>query len=155
MDRLRINGQREKIVRRPDMKQRRTLKGKQNRKPVRGHKHRKEIMLCQLQIQIQETIVTCTVPVIEAKIVRSQGVFKRNIYTKRKYTYKIIGKSYKSEWKIEKINTPYITPSGLINSKVWISNGKRIQKGIIVKADIVGGGVSCPPASGGLPPVDE
>lgn len=139
------------------MKQKKISKVNRSKKLARRiiRKHINRSKLCHLEIQIpemKENIITCIIPVTE---VRSRVTVNRKINTKKNHTYRIIARSYKSEWKIAKINTPYITIDGLINSKIQVTDGKRVVVGIVVKAKIVGGGATSPPAEGGLPPVDE
>lgn len=69
--------------------------------------------------------------------------------------YRIIGKSKASEWEIVKISSSFKTPNSLINSKILVTDGKKVVKGTIVKASIVGGGATSPATEDGLPPVDE
>ena len=68
---------------------------------------------------------------------------------------RIIGKSKASGWEIVKISSSFKTPNSLINSKILVTDGKKVVKGTIVKASIVGGGATSPATEDGLPPVDE
>ena len=54
-----------------------------------------------------------------------------------------------------KISSSFKTPNSLINSKILVTDGKKVVKGTIVKASIVGGGATSPATGDGLPPVDE
>ena len=69
--------------------------------------------------------------------------------------YRIIGKSKASEWEVVRITSPFKTPNSLINSKILVTDGKKVVRGTIVKASIVGGGATSPATGDGLPPVDE
>lgn len=138
------------------MQQKKVPKINRSRKLARGivNKRISRRKLCNLEIQIpemKETIIKCTVPVTEVKLPTKAY---RKINTKRDL-YKIVGRDYKSEWRIVKINTPYIQLDSLINSKIQVTDGKRIVGGVVVRADIVGGGATSPPTEGGLPIVDE
>lgn len=139
------------------MKQRKISKINRNRKPekVIVRRHRRRIQLCDLEIQLSEVnedSITCTVQVAE---VGFQRKVNRKIDLKRDPVYKIVSTQSKSEWKIAPIKISPATLEGLINSKIYITNGKRVVGGVVIKAEIVGGGATNPPVEGGLPPVDE
>lgn len=70
-------------------------------------------------------------------------------------TYRIIGKSKDSEWAVVRGAFRFKTPNSLINSKIIVTNEKKVVQGTVVKASIVGGGATGPATEGGLPPVDE
>lgn len=125
-----------------------------------------------IEIQVLEVEknnkVACIIPVVETK---SQGkrnkkraylkghIRRKKNIDKRKQVYKIIGQKHKIQWeiegKVEGETLVYIEPEKLIDSKIQIINGERKIQGTVVKASIIGGGTTSPPAEGGLPPVDE
>ena len=66
-----------------------------------------------------------------------------------------VPESKASEWEVVRITSPFKTPNSLINSKILVTDGKKVVRGTIVKASIVGGGATSPATGDGLPPVDE
>lgn len=119
-----------------------------------SNKHINKRKTCYLEIQvseIQDKTIICTAPIVEIEVPkRINGKCVRRIVK-----YRIIGKSKDSEWKIEKITPSFKTPNNLINSKIVVTNGKKVVSGTIIKASIVGGGATSPATGDGLPHVDE
>lgn len=118
------------------------------------NKHINKRKTCYLEIQvpeIQENTIICTAPVVEI------GVPKRinGKYVRKIGAYRIIGKSKTSEWEVVRVASSFKTPNSLINSKILVTNGKKVVRGTIVKVSIVGGGATSPATGDGLPPVDE
>lgn len=122
-----------------------------NKQPVR---RRGTAETCLLEVKIPgtpENKIVCAAPVEElvfsprnsGKSVRKGGI------------YRIVGKKNDSEWMVAKASMPFRKPEKLINSPIMVTDGKRVLEGTILKASIVGGGATSPPAIGGLPPVDE
>ena len=143
------------------MQQRKKKKyyGKVRAKKLSSSKYINKRKTCYLEIQ--GNTITCTAPVVEIGIPkRINGRCVRKIGA-----YRIIGKSKASGWEIVKISSSFKTPNSLINSKILVTDGKKvvkgtivkasIVKGTIVKASIVGGGATSPATEDGLPPVDE
>ena len=128
--------------------------GKVRAKKLSSSKYINKRKTCYLEIQVPEiqgNTITCTAPVVEIGIPkRINGRCVRKIGA-----YRIIGKSKASEWEIVKISSSFKTPNSLINSKILVTDGKKVVKGTIVKASIVGGGATSPATEDGLPPVDE
>ena len=109
---------------------------------------------CYLEIQvleIQGSTITCTTPVVEIEISKR----RKGKYIRKIEAYKIDNKSRASGWEVVKIASPFKTPNNLINSQILVTDGKKVVKGTIVKASIVGGGATSPATEDGLPPVDE
>lgn len=109
---------------------------------------------CLIEVKIpgiqRETII-CAAPVVKVgvqKRITGKSIRKNSIY-------RLIGEKEDSEWGIAKASSPFRTPNNLIDSQIIVTNGKRVVKGTIIKASIVGGGATSPPTGDGLPPVDE
>lgn len=122
-----------------------------NKQPIR---RRGTAETCLLEVKIPglpENKIVCVAPVEE--LVFSPRNSRKSV--RKGGIYRIAGKEKESEWGVAKASMPFRTPEKLINSPIMVTDGKRVLKGTILKASIVGGGATSPPSIGGLPPVDE
>lgn len=103
---------------------------------------------------IDGKIILCSLP-LEKTIKVGYGRQKSGI-SKQKYKLALPSRRLQTWGKIEGIDE-FSDPDGIVNASIVIKNRGKIVKGTILSAAIVsaGGGATSPPASGGLPPVDE
>lgn len=113
----------------------------------------KEHLKVEIRTVDGETIV-CSLP-LKKTIKVGYGRQKGDI-GKQKYELKLPSRRSRTWGKIEGIGE-FSNTDGIVNASIVIKNRAKIIKGTILSAAIVsaGGGATSPPASGGLPPVDE
>lgn len=109
-------------------------------------KNKCKAKMCLLEVQIQEELITCIVPVVKFRRPKRVKVLAAG---KRSFL-KISDKNEYLKWRVIKPPLFLDKPEKLINSKILVTNGKRVAQGKIVRVNMIRGGTVSAPTMDGI-----